>query len=276
MAFKDIVDLQGTHNTRDLGGYYGYRGYKVKRGQLFRSDSIHALTERDIEVLKDRYHLALDIDLRSEQEKHIKPDREIPGCRYVGISITSKTIQGLTIGAPALFEHYPQFALHYRRLFALNKEGSALEGMKNLYLHYVDMESNQIGFTEFIKTVMEADGPVLFHCADGKDRTGMAACYLLHILGVAKEDILDDYAASAEYLEVKVQERRAALHRVEGLHDENLIENICLLGTVRRCWLEAALDDIDKNYGGMDRYVREILKISDGTITALRNKYLEK
>jgi protein-tyrosine phosphatase len=49
-------------------------------------------------------------------------------------------------------------------------------------------------------------GQVLFHCAVGRDRTGMVAMLLLSHLGVACEDIADDYMLS-----IPVSPRRMSL-----------------------------------------------------------------
>jgi hypothetical protein len=40
------------------------------------------------------------------------------------------------------------------------------------------------------------DRPVLFHCSAGKDRTGIVAALVLHLLGVPDDEIVDDYALS--------------------------------------------------------------------------------
>ena len=274
MSYSERIPLRGTRNTRDLGGYIGLEGRKVKTGLIYRSDSLSFLEEDDVAFLAEQLQLRYDIDLRSEQETEEKPDVAIPGCRLVLIPITSKILMGSTVQPPAFAKDDPEISWHYRRLYSLHPDGDAIEGMKNLYLHYVEMESNRCAYTEFLNLVADAEGPLIFHCADGKDRTGMAAAYLLSILGVDRETILDDYEASAGYLVGKCQERAEKL-RAAGIADERLIRNMCLLASVKRCWLEAALERIDNAYGGMDRYLTEVLYIDEGVKQRIRQKYLD-
>lgn len=274
MSYTDLISLEGSHNTRDLGGYVGLGGRKVRRSLLFRSDSLSQITPNDCRILSEDLHLGYCVDLRSDSESSKSPDVQIPGCSMVRIPITSKILQGSTIQAPEYLQSDPDISWHYRRLFSLDSHGDAIEGMKNLYLHYVEMETNQRAFSELLNLIAESDRPLLFHCADGKDRTGMAAAYILYILGVDRETILRDYEASADNLSVKVKARERRL-REFGITDEYLIENLCLLASVKRCWMESALDRIDQRYGGMDRYLKEVLKVSEDEKEKIRSKYLE-
>lgn len=46
----------------------------------------------------------------------------------------------------------------------------------------------------------------MVHCAAGKDRTGIVVALLLDLCGVPKEDIIKDYSASENYLQVSADE----------------------------------------------------------------------
>lgn len=274
MTLAERVALEGTLNTRDLGGMVGAGGKRIKKGLLLRSDAICALTHNDVEKLSKEYSLGWDIDLRSDSEVESKPDTEIPGCTKIRFPVSSKVMQRSDVCLPPEACQDPDFRWLYRRLYSLSDRGDAFEGMAGLYRHYVDMDSNRKSFAEFIRFVAEADKPLLYHCADGKDRTGMATAYLLSILGVDREAILADYEVSFGNLKVK-SDRRAAWLRSLGISDENLIVNLCMMASVRRAWLEAAFEDIDVNYGGFASYLRDILGIGDETVAKLRGRCLE-
>jgi protein-tyrosine phosphatase len=53
------------------------------------------------------------------------------------------------------------------------------------------------------------DGPILVHCAAGKDRTGIVIAVLLSALGVSEDDVIADYLLTGERLAAV----RAALAR---------------------------------------------------------------
>lgn len=274
MERRDRIPLEGTRNTRDLGGLVGWENRPIRHGLLFRSDCLARLTPADVRFLSEDLHLALDIDLRSREEQETKPDVPIPGCERLSIPVSSQ-IETLCFDCP---EDMPQddedFRWNYARLKSLSARMDGSEGMQNQYLKYIYLDSNNEAYSEFISRVCSAPGPVIFHCADGKDRTGLAAVYILYILGVSREDILDDYAASARYLQEKVQRRRSHLAGL-GITDGVLIDNLCLLATVKRKWMENLLREIDSSFGGMDNLLREHLHITDELIRSLRDKYLE-
>lgn len=47
-----------------------------------------------------------------------------------------------------------------------------------------------------MELVIDTDGPVLVHCAAGKDRTGVLVGALLHLAGAQEDAVAADYAAS--------------------------------------------------------------------------------
>ncbi|WP_397495525.1 tyrosine-protein phosphatase [Rhodococcus sp. KBS0724] len=67
------LDLNGTYNFRDVGGYAARGGLTTKWNKLFRSDALHSLSQADREVLRAR-GLALVIDLRDQEELDKAPN----------------------------------------------------------------------------------------------------------------------------------------------------------------------------------------------------------
>ena len=68
MELSKRINLEGTINTRDLGGYEGFEGKHIVFNRLIRTDSLSQLTKNDINFLVDNYNPKWDIDLRSEDE----------------------------------------------------------------------------------------------------------------------------------------------------------------------------------------------------------------
>lgn len=116
-------------------------------------------------------------------------------------------------------------------------------------------------YTQFF-ALMAASGnaPMLFHCSAGKDRTGYAAALFLAALGVNRQTIVQDYMLSAACLGNKYD---AILHKYP---------NMAPALTVKPQYLTAALDHIDQQYGGMERYLTKNLKVNK---EALQEIYTE-
>jgi protein-tyrosine phosphatase len=140
-----------------------------------RSDSISALTTRDIAYLK-KYEVTRIIDLRSEKEIALQPDPVIEGVTYQNVPLLTGEVGDATHDFSSM-----------AHLF-----------MGDFYLDFVEQGKAQI--KEVFETIAEADGCILFHCAAGKDRTGVIAALLLSLAEVAKEDIIANYQTTYTYL----------------------------------------------------------------------------
>ncbi len=86
MINPNVLPLEKVRNPRDIGGYVGYQGRKVKMHRLIRSGKISNITSKDEKFLLD-YGLTKIIDLRSPLECHKMPDSQIPGVELQSIWI---------------------------------------------------------------------------------------------------------------------------------------------------------------------------------------------
>jgi rhodanese-related sulfurtransferase len=174
-----LVPLEGAFNFRDLGGYRGTGGALTRWGMLFRSDTLHELTSSDVDTLRSM-GLATVVDLRTPRE-------------------LERTGRGPLGPEP----------LGYRHLSVIgdgDAEGEAVAGpsaddLSARYLWY--LEVGAAALSEALTVLGEpANYPLVFHCAAGKDRTGVLAALVLDLLGVAPEAIVDDYVITADRMEL--------------------------------------------------------------------------
>jgi hypothetical protein len=186
-----FLDLVGAYNFRDLGGYPTTDGRITAWGRLFRSDSLHQLTEGDLEALR-RLGLAAVVDLRTGAE-------------------AERTGPGLLAEEPVRFLHAS----------VLQEEGGESAGgpshdqMGERYLWYLDVGRQAL--VAALTTVADPESyPLVFHCTAGKDRTGVLAALVLDILGVRREVIVDDYMLTATRIDLI----RARLRRDPAFADQ--------------------------------------------------------
>jgi len=198
------------------------------------------------------------IDFRSEKEITEKPDDTIPHTQYYNIDM----FKGDEFAAPALAQ--------------IEKERGTLsadERMMLVYEHLILSSVSQKGFQEFINLVAHnEEGSLIWHCFAGKDRTGIAAFLLLYLLGASEETIYDDYLQTNELRKNANTAILSAL-QAEGANQQKIEDTETML-TVKKEYLDYAIDLIKENYGTIDNYIENVLEISPKTQQKLREMYL--
>jgi protein tyrosine/serine phosphatase len=127
-------------------------------------------------------------------------------------------------------------------------------------------------FARYFRTLGETDGPVLIHCAAGKDRTGMLAALTHHLLGVHPDDMIADYLLTNTAVDL---ERRAPgiARQLEIMTGRPASHDavVAFLG-VEPVYLETALGEIAARHGSVDAYLEQAL----GVDSALRDRIGER
>jgi protein-tyrosine phosphatase len=226
------IELTGARNVRDLGGLPLVSGSMTAFGRLYRADSLHALTADDQQRLIDR-GLRTVIDLRSNAEAGAKP----------GVFTGAGRVSYWRI--PAFGEDYQSFA-------------TLPEVYAYLIRHRQDALRQALGLVATPNL-----GPVLVHCAAGKDRTGIVIALALSLAGVTREAIVDDYALSSARLRPLFDQFRAEA-RAQG-RDLAAYERLLSSHPID---LALTFDLIDREFGGPEAYARQI-GLSDYQIEAL-------
>ena len=166
IAISKPIKMDGPHNFRDLGGYPAGKG-KIRRGCFFRSDGLTGLSQADRNWMMQR-GITCVLDLRSKREMENTPDSLTPEFDYHAISMSDRMND--------------------------KEDGSEFpDCLSDLYIRILNTHKHE--FYTVVKTLVERKGkPAVFHCAVGKDRTGVTAMLLLLLAGVPEEIILQDYA----------------------------------------------------------------------------------
>lgn len=264
MNKPNILPLKTVRNPRDLGGYIGYEGRKIKSHRLLRTGNMSCISEHDAQFLRD-YGLKKIIDLRSPLEDKKCPDKQIQGIKHYQFSMSDEdnTKGGGGHNIEKMLEEYR------------HDQYAGFRMMCNRYYDHVTKKHAQNTLHKIIELLANtSDGAILYHCSEGKDRTGMVTVVILYLLGVDLETIRQDYLYS-NYMLNDYRARRDLKFVKEG---ENLTfrANMRILGSVSDAFLDTALITIEKEFGGLEEYVKNQLGVTPELRDTLRELYLEK
>lgn len=263
LFFSEEDMAKKVKNFRDLGGIPAADGKRVCYGKLYRSGHLAKIKPETAERLRDKKGLHTVIDLRAPAELEHKHDIVPEGVDYLHLP-------------PLTDEQNPAVTRQTGRSILskiMKVEGGARAYLADTYRTMVSSESSLEALRKFIRTVIdEDDGAVLWHCTQGKDRTGVAAAALLLALGVDRDDIMRDYMRTNRscrfknfWIFIGVSIITLSLRTAYSLN---------LLLTSQRDFLAAAFDEMDKVWGGTEGFLHNALELSDDDISELRSSYL--
>lgn len=260
------IELEKLSNTRDLGGIRSADGV-VRPGCLFRSGQLYFANEADIARL-EALQLGRIYDFRSALERSEKPDPQIGDAENIHMPIVRDVTAGVTRDKKAdsgvffmIMEKVrddPQFGVHY---------------MTDTYRQMVQDGYAVSQYRKFISEVADQnDGAVLWHCTAGKDRAGFAAVLLLEILGVSREDILEDYLSTNEHIAAETDKIVAMVNR--KLDISGVEQAVRDFFGAREEYIGIIYDYVDDVFGGMSGFIRGPLGITAEQEEMIRERYL--
>ena len=217
-----LLPLVGAYNFRDLGGYATTDGRRTRWGRLYRSDTLHELTDDDLELLRD-IGLVSVIDLRTSTE-------------------LGRTGRGVLGSEP----------LRYVNLSVLPEEGDERQAapatrivdVPARYLSYLEVGKSAL--VESFRLMADPDHyPLVFHCQAGKDRTGVLAALVLSCLDVERRAIVDDYVLTETRMDLIVGRLRRDPHFADRMD-----ELPASVFAVEATTMERFLDGLNEQYGG--------------------------
>lgn len=240
-----ILRFEGIENFRDFGGYRTPRG-ELPRGRLFRSAHQGRATDADLQRL-EALNLAVVVDLRRPDERRRDPCRRPPA---FGAEVIETALEG-DAEAPHL-----KF-LREADLTAESAHGFMLDEYRRLPFEPAHLEV----FRRYFEALGRAEGPVLIHCAAGKDRTGLLVALTHHLLGVSSADIMADYLLTNEARRMEDWTARFTdlIEREYGHRPARDAVEAFL--RVHPDWLRAALETIEERCGSLDGYLETALSV---------------
>ena len=237
------IVLEGAVNFRDQGGYSTENGRFVKWRRLFRSDSLHDLTESDVQTITGTLGLTTIVDLRS-------------------INSVLEDGRGLLALSGIAYHNYP--FLERRGIEPPTSGSDPGERLTAIY-QWILLNAGTLMAQAFNALAQDVNQPALFHCNAGKDRTGVLGATLLSVLGVSREDVVADFLMTNEVIDGIL----ARIKKMPGFQDSTRDGIMAPQSAI-----EKFLDVMQREFGGPESYLLRH-GVQQETINVFKESMLE-
>ncbi|MFF4103789.1 tyrosine-protein phosphatase [Streptomyces sp. NPDC001903] len=260
------IPLQGAVNVRDLGGYRTWTGGRVRQGLVYRSDALGKLTPADVTALSG-LGLGKVVDFRIPMEVQYDGADRLPA----GLAATSRPVSDLGLYATLLGAISSADPATQERMLG---GGRAEAYMRDIYRTFVTSPENRAQFATTLREIADGgQGPLLYHCTSGKDRTGWMSYVLLRALAVPEDTATADYLASNTFRAAYDAQVRAGLKQSGRMQNPDLL---IPLQEVRQDYLDAATAQLAADYGDFYGYLTDGLGLDLRTLAKLQTKLVRQ
>lgn len=248
------IALTGGDNFRDVGGYRTADGHAVIWGKLYRSASVGRYTADDQALIR-KLSIGSIIDLRSTRERQ---GDKAPWMQAADVGYWTRDydLSGGNLGA--LFAKGAKFDAETMR-------GVMIQGYRGF------PKEQAASYRMLFDRLLTSDKAVIVNCTAGKDRTGLGVALVLSALGVPYETIMEDYLLSNTLLDADALRADAGMNAAMSALPADVAKP--LLG-VERAYLDAAFEQIAKDYGSVDAYLAQELGVDAAAKQRLRQRML--
>lgn len=259
MNYGKKISFENISNLVDLGGIITSEGKTVKSGKLFRSGMLCRMSQEEAEAFLKEYDIRTIIDLRSEREMKAMPDPCVKGVSYIWNPIFMGGIQGLAI--------QPETGCIDMKAY-----------MEAVYRRFVNNQIIQKQIKQFFSIIHNTrDGAILWHCSQGRDRSGICTALLLAALGVDKKDIIENYKESS------VEFGDSIDYVLDLIYPADVPGNPAMQEKARKAildgngynYIEIFCDAIEKDYVTVPNYLQKALEVRVDNIVRLKTLYLD-
>jgi protein tyrosine/serine phosphatase len=247
------LHLDGTTNTRDLGGLPTVDGGQTAFGRILRSDNLQTLSAADVRTLVDEVGLTDVIDLRTTAEILMEgrsPLRNVDSVTHRHFTLLPERGHRTDVFAAEeeddeeiraqLPDDWAESILP--RQVAPGDEGEP-PAVRSYLGYLVDGTDNVLAALRSLAA--GGPGAAVVHCAAGKDRTGVVVALALAVAGVEPEAIIADYAQTAEVIDALVAKLAASPTYTEDMTNRDVASHTPRAESMRR-----VLELLDERWGG--------------------------
>lgn len=256
-----VVPMEGIHNFRDYGGYRGRSGI-LRCGTLWRSGQHSEATAADL----DKVH-ALGIrtvfDLRGDSERALNP------------CLRHEEFDGTVLFEPGETAGSKGEAAHEEAAREVRTAADAHAAMIRLY-QAMPWRPVLVGtYRLTFDALAEREGASLLHCLAGKDRTGLGAALVHHLLGVHPDEAMTDYLLTNTAGDAEARVAAGIRHVRAGFGPAMDDAAVRTLMSVHPAFLDTALDAIRARHGSITVYADEVLGVGAEMLARIESRLVE-
>jgi protein tyrosine/serine phosphatase len=247
------IRLDGTANTRDLGGLPTTDGGRTLPHRILRSDNLQTLSDDDVRRLVGEIGLRQVIDLRTSAEVLLEgrgPLRSAPEVVHRHFTLLPERGEYTDVFA-AEEPEVPELQSGW--LESVLPRGVAAHDQDEppavrIYLGYLADRGDAV--VAALRALTAAtDGASVVHCAAGKDRTGVVVALTLAVAGVPHEEIAIDYGLSGDVInEIMARLSASPTYARDSAAQEGPRDSSA--HTPRAETMTRVLELLDERYGG--------------------------
>ena len=261
-----VLALEGAINFRDMGGYKTADGQQLKWQTLYRCGKLDQLSATAVsKVISLGIKSVVDFRFPEEVGKFPTPVAAFPDADF--FHWQSRRDPNKAVGQSWL------------EIIESNTPDQLSDFFAEKYIIY--LSSHAEIYARMLEQLATQQTPLVFHCAAGKDRTGLAAMLILSLLGVERATILEDYLLTQELLGKKIENWALGgavlddqYKELINIADQIPYEKLKPLFAADEKYLNHCWSHIDAEYGDVENYAREKLGVTDPMISDLKKNLL--
>ncbi|KAF7513626.1 hypothetical protein GJ744_008920 [Endocarpon pusillum] len=283
-----FIHVEGVANFRDLGGYPcrpapsshfpAQRCYVTRRLTVFRSAQLTGITANGTKTLCQDLRVRRVYDLRSEAEVNNQTHPTGPA--------GAEGVERILVPVFRERDHSQRWARKYKNYTDPDEDES--HGYSAGFVRaYRDIGENAGPAYQRIwehirdREIQDDAGssrpePLLFHCAAGKDRTGVFAALVLRLCGVPDEVIAWEYSITEQGLgswrESIIAHMMKGGHEGSGVPAMTRQEAERAVGSRATNMMVFLKDVVDKEWGGVEKYMQDHCDLTAQDIDTVRRR----
>ncbi len=269
-----FLPIDGVVNFRDLGGYRGLNGRTVKWGRVFRAGQLDRPSQEGKRSLQ-RLNIATVVDLRFDEETSRYPTDKtaLPNAEFM-------TWQAFYDADSQSENTADEIKMSWRSALDTHDPDAVREAMRVNYP--VKLYSHKGVYRAMLDRLITGDTPLVFHCAAGKDRTGVGAALILGLLGVSRDDIVEDYLLTQHEVHKLLDHFRAG--GAAGTDDYKDMQNrlrqypsevVAPVFEADPNYIKTLMDYVEREYGDFSSYADRVLGLGKTQQQALCESLLD-